>query len=65
MRGASKRLQIPLPNESSFNTCDNSYTESEFFKTCEDYGVPNDPMRYRMKNFIGLISTVFVGLMII
>ena len=27
------------------------YTESEFFKLCEDYGVPNDPMRYRDKKF--------------
>ena len=30
---------------------DNPYTESEFFKTCEDYGVPNDPMRYRDEKF--------------
>ena len=26
---------------------DNPYTELEFLKICEDYGVPNDPMRYR------------------
>ena len=26
---------------------DNPYTESEFFKICEDYRVPNDPMRHR------------------
>ena len=30
---------------------DNPYTESEFFKICEDYGVPNNPMRYRDKKF--------------
>ena len=30
---------------------DNPYTESEFFKICEDYGVPNDPMRYRDEKF--------------
>ena len=24
---------------------------SEFFKICEDYGVPNDPMKYRDKKF--------------
>ena len=30
---------------------DNPYTESEFFKTCEDYGVPNHPMRYRDEKF--------------
>ena len=34
-----------------FNVADNPYTESEFFKTCEDYGVPNDPMRYRDEKF--------------
>ena len=44
---------------------DNPYTESEFLKICEDYGVPNDPMRYRDENFIGLISVALVGLMII
>ena len=27
------------------------YTESEFFKLCEDYRVPNDPMRYRDEKF--------------
>ena len=37
-----KRLQVPLPHESSFNAADNPYTEPEFFKICEDYGVPND-----------------------
>ena len=26
---------------------DNPYTESEFLKICEDYRVPNDPMKYR------------------
>ena len=30
---------------------DNPYTESEFLKICEDYGVPNDPMRYRDEKF--------------
>ena len=65
VRRILKKLQVPLPHETSFNTADNPYTESEFFKICEDYGVPNDPMRYRMKNFIGLISAVLVGLMII
>ena len=40
-----------MPHESGFNTADNSYTESELFKICEDYGVPNDPMRYRDEKF--------------
>ena len=46
-----KRLQTPLPHETGFNAADNPYTESEFLKICEDYGVPNDPMRYRDEKF--------------
>ena len=46
-----KRLQIPLPQGLSFNATDNSYTESGFVKICEDYRVPNDPMRYRDEKF--------------
>ena len=30
---------------------DNPYTESEFFKICEDYRVPHDPMRCRDEKF--------------
>ena len=64
VRRILKKLQTPLPHETGFNAADNPYTESEFLKICEDYGVPNDPMRYRDKNFIGLISVALVGLMI-
>ena len=46
-----KKLQTPLPHKTSFNAADNPYTESEFVKICEDYGVPNDPMRYRDEKF--------------
>ena len=46
-----KKLQTPLPHETGFNVADNPYTETEFFKICEDYGVPNDPMRYRDEKF--------------
>ena len=45
VRGVLKRLQVPLPHETSFNTSDNPYTSSEFFKIREDYRVPNDPMK--------------------
>ena len=45
------RLQVPLPHETSFNASDNPYTESEFFKICEDYRVPNDPMKYQDEKF--------------
>ena len=51
IRRVLKRLQVPLPHETSFNVADNPYTESEFFKICEDYGVPDDPMRYRDEKF--------------
>ena len=51
VRRVLKRLQVPLPHETCFNAADNSYTESEFFKICEDYEVPNDPMRYRDEKF--------------
>ena len=32
VRRVLKRLQVPLPHETSFNAADNPYTESEFFK---------------------------------
>ena len=51
VRRTLKRLQVPLPHETGFNAADNPYTDSEFFKICEDYGVPNDPMRYRDEKF--------------
>ena len=41
IRGILKRLQIPLPHETGFNVTENPYTESEYFKICEDYRVPN------------------------
>ena len=40
-----------MSNGASFNAADNLYTESEFFKICEDYRVPDDPMRYRDEKF--------------
>ena len=46
-----KRLQVPLPHESSFNASDNPHMSSESFKICEDCGVPNDPMKYRDEKF--------------
>ena len=58
-----KRLQVPLLHEASFNAADNSYINEEFFKICGDYGVPHDPMRYRTKHSIGLISAALSGQM--
>ena len=51
VRRILKELQVPLPHETGFNAADNPYTESEFFNICEDYGVSNDPMRYRDEKF--------------
>ena len=51
VRRVLKRLQTPLPHETGFNIADNPYTESEFFKICEDYRVPNDPMKYQDEKF--------------
>ena len=51
VRRSLKRLQTPLPHVTGFNVADNPDTKSEFCKICEDYRVPNDPMRYRDKKF--------------
>ena len=51
VRRILEKLQVPLPHETGFNAADNPYTVSEFLKICEDYGVPNDPMRYRDEIF--------------
>ena len=51
VRRVLKRLQVPLPHETGFNAADNPYTESEFLKVCEDYGVPDDPMKYWDEKF--------------
>ena len=51
VRRILKKSRTPLPHETGFNAADNPYTESEFLKICEDYGVPNDPMRYRDEKF--------------
>ena len=51
VRQVLKRLQVPLPHDASFNASDNPYTSSEFYKICEDYGVPNDPVKYWNEKF--------------
>ena len=51
VRRVLKNLQVPLPHDTGFNTADNPYTESEFFKMCQDYRVPNDPMKYQDVKF--------------
>ena len=51
VRRILKKLQVPLPHETGFNATDNPYTESEFLKICEDYRVPNNPMKYQDEKF--------------
>ena len=51
VRRVLKRLQTPLPHETSFNAADNPYMSSEFLKICEDFEVPNNPMRYKDEKF--------------
>ena len=51
VRRILKKLRVPLPHETGSNAADNPYTESELFKICEDYRVPDDPMRYRDEKF--------------
>ena len=51
VRRVLKRLHVPLRHETGFNAADNPYAESEFLKICEDYRVPNDPMKYRDEKF--------------
>ena len=51
VRRVLKRLKVPLPHGPSFNASDNPYTSSKFLKISEDYGVPNDPMRYKDEKF--------------
>ena len=47
VRRVLKRLQIPLPHEAGVNAADNPYSIEEFFKLCEGYNIPHDPMRYQ------------------
>ena len=51
VRRVLKKLQVPLPHGPGFNAADNPYMSLELFKICEDYRVPNDPMRYRDEKF--------------
>ena len=51
VRHVLKRLQVPLPHKAGFRAADNPYTKEEFFKICEDYGVPNDPIKYQDEKF--------------
>ena len=53
VRQVLKRLQVPLSYELGFNVTDNPYSGKGFFKLCEDYEIPLNPMRYRNEQFFG------------
>ena len=38
---------VLLTPEADFKASDNPYTDEEFFKICEDYNVPHDPIKCR------------------
>ena len=42
-----------MPHEASISPYDNPYTTKEFYKICEDYDVPHDPIKYSDKKFFG------------
>ena len=50
VRRVLKTLQVPLPHETGFNAAV-TLILSQFLKICEDYRVPNDPMKYRDEKF--------------
>ena len=39
-----KRLKVPLPDEAGFKVSDIPYSNEGFFKICEAYEVPHDPV---------------------
>ena len=53
MRRILKRLQVPLPHEAGYDAAGNPFSNEEFFKICEDYDVPHDPMKYRDEKLFG------------
>ena len=61
VRRILKRLQVSLSHEAGFNAADNPYTNEEFFKICEDYGVPHNPMSYRMKILLDFSAWCWVA----
>ena len=64
VRWVLKRLQVPLPHETGFNTADNPILSQNFLKFVRIIGFLMILWGIGTKNFIGLISAVFVGLMI-
>ena len=50
-RGKINKCMFLCHTRLVFNAADNPYTESELSKICEDYRVPNNPMKYQDEKF--------------
>ena len=46
-----EKVAVPLLHEAGFNPYDNPYSSKGFFKICEDYEVPHNPMKCRDEKF--------------
>ena len=51
IRRILKILEIPLPNENSFNQYNNPYNQEKFIEICSEYRVSNDSTKWRNKKY--------------
>ena len=51
IRRILKILEIPLPNENSFNQYNNPYNHETFIGICSEYGVSNDLTKWRNQKY--------------
>ena len=51
IRRVLKRFQVSLPYMLGLNAANNPCSSKGFFKQCEDYGVPHNPMSYQNEKF--------------
>ena len=51
IRRILKIIEIPLPDENSFNQYNNRYNHEKFIKICGEYGVSNDLTRWRNQKY--------------
>ena len=54
IRRILKILEIPLPNENSFNQYNNPYNHEKFILICSEYGVSNDLTKWRNQRFLNM-----------
>ena len=51
IRRILKILEIPLPNENSFNWYNNPYNHEKFIGICSEYGISNDLTKWRIQKY--------------